>query len=102
MSIKALIWILIAVLVLAVAWNFRHITFYSAHIKRTDTNEQPKQREERLVNRKVLAQRRTAQCTQLNAELVEALRSVRSHLGKNELAILERAEKMIEIQSSNP
>lgn len=53
---------------------------------------------ERLNNADELACLRTDQLVSalyLNYELVEALRSVRSHLGLKELRLVERAEKTV-------
>jgi len=53
---------------------------------------------ERLNNADELARVRTDQLLsafQLNHELIEALRSVRSYLGLKELRLLERAEKTV-------
>jgi hypothetical protein len=52
--------------------------------------------EEYLKNLQDLVHARTEQlrsCAELNSELVQALRTVRSHLGPKELAILNKVDK---------
>ncbi len=53
--------------------------------------------EEYQKNLEDLVRARTDQlrsCVQLNSELLQALRTVRSHLGPKELELLNRAEKI--------